>query len=335
MLSFKDSFFDENFAKAYAKFNGFERLVFLESEADQRFWTSLFEDADLVDSEFLYYCQNDISVRGKSQYKPYLAKANRHALIAIDSDFDYIAPNHTDCNLADDCNKYVLQTYVYARENITYNADSVEHCLEQIYFSIRKKSEFKRFCEQVSQAIYPLFTLFLYALEHHGDNEKYLTKVQFERFLKLLKLHEAYFNNSYWETIDENMQQQINQLALSFGTENELSCDIQTSCEFNDFVKVLTAKGLEQNNAYRFISGHFWQESIVEQIELEATNRLKTAETERIKVEFNASEIEKRRKEMLSHFKKNCSFNTLINQPNQYQQDNFYQRILADIKALR
>ena len=37
---------------------------------------------------------------------------------------------------------------------------------------------------------------------------------------------------------------------------------------------------------------------------------------------------------MQNHFRENCSFDTIVNQPQQYHQDDVFQRILGDIQEL-
>ena len=166
----------------------------------------------------------------------------------------------------------------------------------------------------------------MYGLENQNNSQQILSKSEFKQYLSAQDFHQAYFDESLWGKIETNITTKTAELTASFGESKD--------DDFSDFVIGLASKGLNENSAYRFISGHFWQESIVEHIVLNWVNSLKASEIERIRAQFDSGEIQMRKKEVDNHFKNNCSFGTLINQPDQYQQDDFYQKILADIKAL-
>lgn len=328
MLSFSDALFNADYAKQYARMNGFERMVFLENESDKAFWSQLFADANLTGCDFGYFCGEKSDTRGKSQYKPYLLKANRYAMIAIDSDYDYLAPNHGDCDLANGCSPFVLQTYAYARENIISNHLSVDYALNQIHFTVNEPTDFVQFTQQFSQAVYPLLIVFLFCLERFGDKPQWFSKDAFKQFLASQKFDKAYFQPERWPLITESITNKVSDLEQALANELE-----QFNGQFRDFTQQLNSKGVMENNAYRFIDGHFWHETVVEPIVKKRISSLKEKELQRIREQFKGKQIENRTKEMHNHFNHKCSFDTLIHQPFLFQQDVFYQQLLAKIKA--
>ncbi|WP_421353694.1 DUF4435 domain-containing protein [Aeromonas veronii] len=140
MSDTKNYFTNRNYVKAYATMESAEKdasgFVYIESEADKEFWDSILTKCAKGKYFFKFKGKQEgkSEPRGKSILEDLYTTANEAALVAIDSDFDYISPNRSDIAKKINSNKYVLQTFAYAIENIKLDHIRVDKCLGKICF---------------------------------------------------------------------------------------------------------------------------------------------------------------------------------------------------------
>jgi hypothetical protein len=327
-MEYSDSFTNPFYAAAVAKFANPAHvgIVYIESEQDRSFWADMLKQAKTPSHKFVVgiTASNAKVKRGKAQYLKYYQNANAAAIIAIDSDFDYLAENFRPEGQLIKTNSYVLQTYAYSVENINYAVATVNSCTEKTRFFLDNNHRINNFIARYSTTIYPVLCKYLCAIDSEIDND--LTN--FDDFHK--RVCHIDLNKTYFDCDSSEGWADFNQTIEAFNT--ELSGAI-AGLDFDTFEAKLTEKGLSQNNAYQFIQGHAFEDLIIKLV-AQITKRQKLAELERIKSECAPSELNNRKLEMYHHFEKKCSVETLVNSCDLKFNDPIVKKIVSNIQSL-
>ena len=126
-----NKYFDENspeYAQALAGFESEDKnklgVIFIEDITDKPFWQKI-----AYKHEVKLYSESGQAITGKSKL---LKICSSNQLIAVDSDFDWVCPNHRDesalCSAKKD---FILQTYAHGRENLVLSPDYLHDVLNQ------------------------------------------------------------------------------------------------------------------------------------------------------------------------------------------------------------
>ena len=328
-MEFSDSFTNPFYAAALAKFANPAHvgIVYIESEQDISFWSEMLSQAKAPSHKFVVgVTSNSEKIkRGKAQYSKYYQRANAAALIAIDSDFDYLAENARREGQLIKANPYVLQTYAYSVENISFAAATIDSCLEKTRFFLDNDRRIRNFVARYSTAIYPVLCKYLCIINNQVDSD--LTDfAKFHQLVCDIDLNKTYFDSDCdqgWADFNQTIE--VFDAALS---------GVTATLEFDAFEAHLARKGLSQTNAYQFIQGHTF-EKLITNLVVKITTHQKLAEVERIKNNCVPSEINKRKSEMDNHFKHKCHFETLVHSCQLNFEDPIVNRIISHIKSLK
>lgn len=152
----------DDYAKAYSTIQSRKQkpsgVIYIEDISDKVFWEKI-----AFSHVVKLYSENDKAITGKSKL---LQICSANQLIAIDSDFDYLCPQHRpESILYSEKKTYILQTYAHGRENIVFSPE----CLHEIL-----DSKFKLYIDNHDNPILEIF--------------KELSAIWFEPYRKFLFL---------------------------------------------------------------------------------------------------------------------------------------------------
>lgn len=327
MADFKEFLTNKSFVKAYVKKDSLDGIIYLENEADRIFWEEFIGSGIKRKYGFKFGTMENPSARGKGVYNDMFAHANEAVLFAIDSDFDYLAENRSAISKVINQNKYIIQTFAYATENIKLSIEPIDECLRKFRYCDEHGFFISDFMTEYSRAIYEPLLKYLFLLDrrvelnldessfhnHVAPNNEEIKNCFFKREWSAFKSRISEFN----KTLDLNL----------------LTSDAEL---FGIFVEKSKAKGFNEENAYQFIKGHVLEDRIVNVIVSEIKSRVISMEVEKIKPIFkdNGKALGQKIKEIKNHFNQCCCFQTLIHGASRKKDNPIYQKINAHIESL-
>lgn len=299
-------------------------VIYIEDITDKQFWQNI-----AVHHEVKLYSDAGKMITGKSKL---LQICSANQLIAIDSDFDELCPNHRDESiLLSEKQQYILQTYAHGRENITFSP----YCLYQIL-----ENKFRLY---IDNHINPILDIF----------EK-LSEIWFEPYQKFLFLyHQKNINFTHDDWINEislqNKESQMIALTQDFSAyqnrildlNQKLNQYIDSQNDFTLFCEYLKTKGFEKERVWAFIRCHDFENKFVEPILKEIIKVRQNKELGDVEKQYSPNEISSRKQEIANYFKEINSLKTVLHHyfydvyfPNYQHQDYFLQKIVADYQKV-
>lgn len=204
-----------------------EIVVYVEGYEDKSFWRKRFENKGIVVT-VKSYCQEGIA-NGKGTLLAGIRDGSiilgAYLVVALDSDYDYLLDKNTDVLNRET----VFQTYSYSIENIMWNPEviddvcKVSSCCDEYFPDGRLKDGILNW----SCTIYPLFLTYLKS----GASDATLFSSIIDSF-----------------SLEENLIDYKGPVVTDF---------LDT-----DFIDYMKAKGLVPNNAYLFIRGHDYADTL-------------------------------------------------------------------------
>lgn len=269
-------------------------VIYIEDITDKEFWEKIATQ-HLVQ----LYSDKGRAITGKSKLLEICSKNN---LIAIDSDFDLICPNHRrESVIFSEKKAFILQTYTHGLENLIFSPE----CLYEIL-----NRNFK-----------------LYLEDHNNNIQKIiqnLTKIWFEpyrKFLFLMNSQHANFNHNDWinNIKFQNTECQEIVVNLNFSAYQErleklnqyLKQNIDDE-KYHLFCIWLSEHYFDRQQVYAFIRCHDWAESFVLPIvRMIISNRIKK-EIAHVNKNFQGNELICRKNQVNNYFKDNCNIKTVL-----------------------
>lgn len=301
MSDFTDIFLGEAYLESYCAFIGHKGLVFVEGLKDIPFWEGMLDDGS--DIKYSFNHASHESTRGKTVLYKFHSYANRFALFAMDSDFDYICPNNSDKAISINSNKYIIQTLVYSKESVSLHHLVIKDCIGKIRITDSISFPIKEYIESYSEIIYEPLLRFLFQKERgvHVDDFSFHEEIRPEK----PEMDENYkLTNRPFDLINENKAAIESAFKIS---------DVPES-EFIDFLEKSTERGLNKHTAAYFINGHFFEEQVVMPLINGIVGTFKHNELEKIKKECSEKpqQINDRKKELFSYIKNEISFSNIL-----------------------
>ncbi|WLF84201.1 hypothetical protein [Moraxella sp. ZY210820] len=318
----------DDYTKAYSIMKSRKQktlgVIYIEDITDKQFWQNI-----AVHHEVKLYSDAGKTITGKSKL---LQICSANQLIAIDSDFDVLCPNHRDESiLLSEKQQYILQTYAHGRENITFSPNYLHQILE---------NKFKLYIDNHPNPILSIF-------------EK-LSEIWFESYQKFLFLHNqknTNFTHDDWIKAISLQNQESKMIALSqdFSAYQErmlvlnqkLNQYIENQNDFMMFCEHLVEKGFIQNNVWAFIRCHDFENKFVEPILKEIIKVRQNKELGDVEKQYSPNEISSRKQEIANYFKEINSLKTVLYHyfydvyfPNLKHNDYFLQKIAADYQRV-
>lgn len=316
MSDFSNYLTNSNYVKAYG-FNN-KGIVYIENERDLSFWEKMINEIHPERYEFKRAVIEGSSIRGKRALEKLYENLNEDVLVAIDSDFDYLSPNRNKYSKHVNENKFLLHTFSFSRESVLCNPKTLNHVLSCIKYFIPSDYKFDAFIIKLSKICYNYLLPFCYLME---KNIFVIDEADFHKPLSSIKNE---FHLQDWPEAESKIKELTQKLMEK----------ITNQIEYKEFVNFLHSLGVNEETAYRYISGHVLKDDIIDTIIHDITIDLKNSEIEVIKKECTGKMIHDRIKALRNHFESSCSFNTLLENSNTIEDDEVYIKIITKIKSI-
>lgn len=300
--------------------------VYVEDEKDIWFWECFIEK--------YYPKQYRVQVLGQQQGKGILKKhyhfACKEALIAVDSDFDYLCPNLASGEILHH-NPYILHTFAYSKESVLLEKSYLQEFVRRVKHTISHEVDIDKFITKFSYTIYDGLIHFIY-LKHNGINfniEKFEENFHkcFDLMGKQFIIHDKQEKQAKViidESLLDTIQDEFNKFFSQYPLIQQDKSMIQTQLE---------NYGLTKENAYRFISGHVF-ERLVFTILKQLTDELFKQEQALIKMNFQGQAIGERIKSLHTIFTENFQLPTQLRHYPICPTDEIHQKICQKIQAI-
>lgn len=302
MTEFEDVNFSEEYLKVYCLMTGHDGFVFVEGLKDISFWEGILNDKD-KGIHFDICNPTNNGTKGKTVLKKFMSRANRYAIFAMDSDFDYLCPGNSDDSEFISNNKYIFHTLVYSKESIEFQHEILELCVSQIKLTTEIKFNFKSYLTEYSHLIYSLLKKYLLLKQN---------KVQLDdsEFHGVITPPGLKISNNY--AIEGAIFETMTQPISAF--EQKLDELINDTYDSENYYNELNEKGLRKDNAYQYINGHFLADMVVMPVIKQLIKKLNINETALIvqQCKNNPTIISERKNELKNILQSELNINTLL-----------------------
>jgi hypothetical protein len=323
MTPFEDYFFDSNrqnkFNRSQPKSKPEEIKVYVEDKSDVAFWHGIlspYANQNSITFKITPYTENNAST-GKDKLVKQFSHVNKNILICLDSDYDYLLQS----KVAQDIEKYkpyIFQTYAYAMENLKCYAESLNNLCVKATNSTNNTVDLADFLKSYSRIIYPLLLWNLYG------NSKKKNKPSRKNFAKLVTFGNTDFND--YVITPDNFQEKLTIIKKS--VDKELK-SITTDESFITFSQNLTPLGLNEENAYLFINGHYLYDFVSKFLIAICDELKKEAEDEIIRLAN-----EKNRESKVKGYENSITdVTSLLNHNDKFTDCPFFKKIKTDIES--
>lgn len=283
---------NNQYAQTYAKMKSGKQknkgVIFIEDISDKAFWEKIATQHIVQ-----LYSENGQAITGKSKL---LQICSSNQLIAVDSDFDWVCPNHRDesalCSTKKD---FILQTYAHSRENLVLSPEYLHDVLNQ-NFKVHldnHENRIQEIMQKLAECWFEPYRKFLFLMNH--------------QFAELT--HDDWIN----ATIFQGKESQEIALQLDFTKYQERLLDLDKHLNqkitnqnqqqnYQKFCADLTNLGFDTQHVYGFIRGHDWEDKFVFKIISEIySQRIKT-EMMYAKQNFQDAELKNKREQIHEKF---------------------------------
>lgn len=328
MSEFQDFFTNKKFIGSYNavlsgnnedKNNG---IIYIEDASDGSFW-----------EHFIGYCYpnqyicrpssvNGKNVAGKRFLEKIYTEANEKAIVAVDSDYDYIA-SKKDVNHAFNHNKYIIHTYGFSRESVEIEKDRIQVFFKKCRLTIPNNVNLLDFINRFSELCFKGLTRYIVFLEANNFNSMH--NKDFHSCFNVLKTKLVDRNLDLDFSVMVDIDRKID---LFFYDKNISAIDIDNMKIF------LNNIGINEGNAYRFISGHVLYD-LVKKIHRESLNQLMKSEAKNIRNNVNKGEIKSRVEQIRKKFISSFSIETHCSTMNIDHNDSLHEKIIFNIKNIK
>jgi len=229
-------------------------LVYVESDEDIAFWRHILHAYESSEMEF------DIQTPTKKG-KQKAIKKRREAIhlnvgpfliVCVDSDYDYLLPEHTPDSKLVNSDPYIFQTYSYAMENLQCYGESLHAVCVQATKHDKRVIDLKEFIRTFSKIIYPLF---LWNLHFRKNNDQTFT---ISNFCEIIKLNDKIDLANQCAIAIEGLKSRVDTKIASLEKTHPLAQD-----EINNIAVALDKMGVNEDSAYLFIQGHTLKDNVV------------------------------------------------------------------------
>lgn len=294
--------------------------LYIEDDSDKWFWEKFI-------NKFFpnQYRTLSLVTRGKRALEPYYQEAKIEALIAVDSDFDYLCSNIGYGN-ALHSNPYLLHTFSYSRESALIEKSHIQDFVADINFTIVNEIDINQFIQLFSEHVFNGLTNFIYL---KNFNQVELNHDEFHRCFHLTDNQIVTVNSQNIPIIDMNVLNPIPQkLQFYFQSYTISPAEHQTALNH------MSSLGVTPANAYRFINGHDLEKLIISVIK-QLTATLTSLELNYIKRDFQGKQISERKNQIEKTLKEESQIKTHLRRYLICDNDEVHQNICAQFAALK
>ncbi len=230
-------------------------FVYVEGYDDVAFWRGVLDDYEDKESGRTFEISTparDDRAKGKKVVLSFVKRAGKNLWLCVDSDFDYLFDGATPVSKLLNENKYVVQTKLYAIENLLCLPSSLSSLATKATKNDKQIFDFERFAAEYSRAIYPIFVWYYHAAAL--EQQHIVTISELKNIAKLNFLIEE---NNGRKTIDFIARQVKRKVKTLQNTHPEMVEEIAKTDNY------LKSKGVEEDEVYLWVQGHFWQDNVV------------------------------------------------------------------------
>lgn len=328
MSEFKGFITNHQFVGSYNAFltgdakDSTKGFVFVEDDSDSSFWEEFISQYYPDEYTFRTSSKSHQKITGKRFLESIYETASSKIIIAVDSDYDYIAakdiPEH-----AFNQSKYIIHTYGFSRESVQLEKNSLQEFFRRCKWTVSHNIDLIKFLDEFSRVSFEGLAKYLVLLKRNNYNSKYQKDFDscFNVLNKELVNEELYLDNSIIYTINTNLNDFFDGKDIS-------AADISAAKDF------LISICINKENAYRFISGHVFFD-LINKIYLDTIIQLKKKEVEIIKDGLTGTEIGYRIAQIMTEFKDLFSFKAHCHLYPINHEDEVHRLILLDIKNIK
>lgn len=294
-------------------------VVYVEDSSDISFWKTFISQYFVDQYKFQTASKGNT---GKRALEALYQGANIKALIAVDSDYDYIKANYESEHVFN-TNPFILHTFGFSRESVLIEKTSLQGFINRCQFTIDHQVDIKQFIEQLTKLAWSGLVKFVTAWMN--DNYQSYEQADFH----------SCFNITDQPFITENLALDFqllsiidDRLAQVFCQQDFLGSDLSAT------EQTLEDIGIKENNAYRFICGHTIN-NLIAKIHEQLLSILYDNEVSSIKEQFTAQQIQERIKQINNDFKPRFSLETFYTMYPVNDNDEIHQKILDRIAKLK
>lgn len=296
----------DDYAKTYSMIKSRKKkslgVIYIEDITDKQFWQKI-----ATHHEIKLYSEQGKTITGKSKL---LQICSKHQLIAIDSDFDDLCPNHRpESAICHNKSTFILQTYAHGRENIVFSPDYLHEILNkkfQLYIDNHDNPILAIF-EKLSEIWFEPYQKFLYLFdEQKCIHDDWILQIQFQTIGKQ-KYHESK------ECQDIAVKQDFSEYAQRLSDfDDKLTQKISNQADFKKFCEHLTVKGFNKETVWAFIRCHDFEEKFVLPLMKSIHENRKNKEFGYIVDKYTEREIGSRKGEIANHFNNQNDLLTIL-----------------------
>ncbi len=294
-------------------------LVYVEDDSDVMFWRAFIEE--YFPKRYHFQTASN-GVTGKRALEKLYDNANIQALIAVDSDYDYIKAK-IDNSHPFNTNSYILHTFAFSRESALIEKDNLHNFLQKCRYTVSHNIDLISFVYQFSKLAW--FGLIRFMTANYNDNYQSYIESDFHQCFNIMDKQfiseNLTLDNSILATVEENLK--------NLFQENNF-----TNNDLNSTEKVLINLEINEDNAYRFICGHTL-ENLVKKIHEQLIKELLKRERSNINDNYDGQERKNKQKQLRNIFEPKFSLETFFTCYLISKDDEIHQKILNQVASLK
>lgn len=300
-----DKYFDEHspeYAQALAGFESGDKsklgVIFIEDITDKPFWQKI-----AYKHEVKLYSEKGQAITGKSKL---LQICSQNQLIAIDSDFDWICPNHRDESaLCSEKKDFILQTYAHGCENLVLSPEYLHDVLNQHFklYLDNHDNRIQEIVQKLADCWFESYRKFLFLMNNQFD------KFTHDDWMKAIIFQGKESQEIALQLDFTKYQKRLLEL------DNQLNQYVENKQDYQKFCEDLTNLGFETQRVYGFIRCHDWESQFVLPIMKEISNARMECEKAHIDKIYsnNRKANSDGKKHVSNYFKEKNNLTTVLN----------------------
>lgn len=252
-----------------------EVKVFVEGHEDEVFWYNIlkqYEREENIKFDISPYSKTNDLAKGKSAVLELANRTGKEFILCVDSDYDYLLPNHSDSSIKINSNQYIFQTYAYSIENLKCYAETLHDVCVSATTKSKERINLSELLKWYSNIIYPLLVWSLY-FASKNDTDTFAIST----FSGLVKILENPDINTQCESTIRSIRQQVQTKITNL--EQTHPADIQ---QVELLSQELRELGLNEDTAYLFMRGHTLFDNVVLMILKSLCHQLRKEEVAKI-----------------------------------------------------
>ena len=296
--------------------------VYVESYEDVPFWRDLFHEYETKEIRFDIQPATHKGKTGALARSPELMGlvAGPSLLKCVDSDYDYLLPEHTATAILINESPYIFQTYSYSIENFQCYSESLRLVCTQATKHDKEIINFNDLLSEFSKIVYDLFLWNLYFRKINDHNSFTVTD-----FGNILKLSDKIDVSDGCSATLISLKTKADKLVADFAVAHPIA-----NKELLQIAADIAALDVTENNVYLFIQGHTLKNNIVTTILENVCHALIFDKKEEIKMRIGEN-TELLGNEMGQYKNQWLPVSHVLSSNTQYTNCFLYQKIRADL----